>query len=182
MHGSPQLRLNGVAESNPRFHASRVIGISLHVLRNFVATALVLVYFLYGFAIFPRTRTLTDGLLKFLGPPLRDADKAFENYVPNLGYLFVILLFGWILRKALKYFFTSVERGTIVFASFPVEWAEPTYKLSRTVLFPVDPVGELSLSARCQLAIFSRILTVLLARLSLSGPAESLGTCWLESC
>jgi small-conductance mechanosensitive channel len=130
-----RLRANGVAESNPRFHASRVFGITVHLLRNLLATALVLFYFLYGFAIFPRTRTFTEGLIKLLGPPLRDADKAFESYVPNLGYLFVILLLGWILRRALKYFFTSVERGTIVLTSFPAEWAEPTYKLSRTVLF-----------------------------------------------
>jgi small-conductance mechanosensitive channel len=129
------LRANGVAESNPQFHVSRVFGIGVHLLRNLLATALVLVYFLYGFAIFPRTRTFTDGLLKFLGPPLRDLDKAFNDYVSNLGYLFVILMLGWVLRKALKYFFTSIERGTIVFANFPVEWAQPTYKLSRTILF-----------------------------------------------
>jgi small-conductance mechanosensitive channel len=66
---------------------------------------------------------------------MRDASRAFEHYVPNLGYLFVIILFGWILHKVLKYFFTSIERGTIVFTDFPVEWAQPTYKLSRTVLF-----------------------------------------------
>jgi small-conductance mechanosensitive channel len=129
------LRAGGVVESSPRFHASRILRIGIHLLCTILATALVVVYFLSGFTIFPRTRVFTDGLLKFLGPPLRDADVAFENYVPNLAYLFVILFFGWILRKALKYFFTSIERGDIAFATFPREWAEPTYKLSRTVLF-----------------------------------------------
>jgi small-conductance mechanosensitive channel len=70
-----------------------------------------------------------------LGPPFRDIANAVEDYVPNLGYLFVILLLGWILLKCLKYFFASIQRGTIVFESFPVEWAQPTYKLSRTILF-----------------------------------------------
>jgi small-conductance mechanosensitive channel len=130
-----RLRAGGVVESNPRFHASRIFRLGIHVFCTVLATALVLVYFLSGFAIFPRTRIFTDGLLKFLGPPFRDVSKAFEDYIPNLGYLFVIVLFGWVLQKILKYFFTSIQRGDIVLADFPVEWAEPTYKLSRTALF-----------------------------------------------
>ncbi len=130
-----RLRAAGTIESHPRFHASRVFRIVIHLFCTVLATALVLIYFLYGFAIFPRTRILTDGLLKFLGPAFRDASKAFENYIPNLGYLFVIVLFGWVLQKVLKYFFTSIRRGDIALADFPVEWAEPTYKLSRTALF-----------------------------------------------
>ncbi len=129
-----RLRINGVVESSPRFHASRVFRTGIHLLCTLLATALVLVYFLYGFAIFPRTRILTDGLLKFLGPPFRDVSKAFEDYIPNLGYLFVIVLFGWVLQKVLKYFFTSIQRGDIALADFPAEWAEPTYKLSRSAL------------------------------------------------
>jgi small-conductance mechanosensitive channel len=130
-----RLRSRGTVESNPRFHASRVLRTGVHLFCAVLATALVLVYFLYGFAIFPRTRIFTDGLLKFLGPPLQDISAAFASYVPNLGYLFVIVVFGWVLQKILKYFFTSIQRGDIAFASFPVEWAEPTYKLSRSALF-----------------------------------------------
>ena len=129
-----RLRGNGVVESNPRFHASRIFRVGIHVFCTVLATALILVYFLYGFAIFPRTKILTAGLLKLVAPPFRDVSKAFEDYVPNFGYLFVIVLFGWILQKVLKYFFTSIERGDVLLADFPVEWAEPTYKLSRTAL------------------------------------------------
>src|SRR5271170_5313045 len=64
-----RLRASGTVESDPRFHASRITRTGIHLTRNLLATALVLAYFLYGFAIFPRTRTFTDGLLKFLGPP-----------------------------------------------------------------------------------------------------------------
>jgi small-conductance mechanosensitive channel len=130
-----RLRADGKAESHPRFHASRIFRTTVHLLCTLLAIALVLVYFLYGFAIFPRTRIFNAGLLKILGPPFRDIANAVEDYVPNLGYLFVIFLLGWILLKCLKYFFASIQRGAIVFESFPVEWAQPTYKLSRTILF-----------------------------------------------
>jgi len=130
-----RLRDRGTTESNPQFHASRIFRVSIHLLCTLVATALVLAYFLYGFAVFPRTRIFTADLLKTLGPPLQDIARDFENYLPNLGYLFVILLFAWIFLKGLKFFFASVRKGTIVFEKFPAYWAEPTYKLSRTILF-----------------------------------------------
>lgn len=130
-----RLRDRGTIESNPQFHASRIFRVSIHLLCTLVATALVLAYFLYGFAVFPRTRIFTADLLKTLGPPLQDIARDFENYLPNLGYLFVILLFAWIFLKGLKFFFASVRKGTIVFEKFPAYWAEPTYKLSRTILF-----------------------------------------------
>jgi len=129
-----RLRASGTVESNPRFHASRIFRVSIHLLFNFLATALVLVYFLYGFAVFPRTTIFTADLLEAAGPPFRDAMNGVQNYLPNLGYLCVIFLLAWILLKCLKYFFAAVQRGTIVFETFPAYWAEPTYKLSRTIL------------------------------------------------
>jgi len=127
----------GVAagESDPRYHASRMVRSCFLLLRNLVTAALVLAYFFYGFANFPRTRVFTNALRKLLGPPLHDAAQAVENYVPNLGYLFVIVLIAWVLLKALKYMFHSVEDGAIVIDRFPAEWADPTYKLCRTILF-----------------------------------------------
>ena len=122
-------------ESNPRFHASRVVRFCFLLLRNLAAAALVLAYFFYGFALFPRTHIFTTAVSKLLGPPLQDAAQSIENYVPNLGYLFVILMLGWILLRAFRYLFTSIQNGTIVFDKFPAEWADPTYKLCRTVLF-----------------------------------------------
>jgi small-conductance mechanosensitive channel len=129
-----RLRAGGTSETSPRFQVSRIIQVGIHVLCTILSGTLVLVYFFHIFRMFPRTRILVAALVKFLGPPLSGAYKAFQNYVPNLGYIFVILVCGWILQKALKYFFASIQRRNIVFASFPVEWAEPTYKLSRAGL------------------------------------------------
>lgn len=131
-----RLHASGAAvESNPRFQASKVIQMCLRLLRNFAAASLILAYFFYGFANFPRTQILTNALRKLLGPPLQDASRAVENYVPNLGYLFVILVFAWVLLKGLKYLFSSIQNGTMVFERFPADWADPTYKLCRTILF-----------------------------------------------
>src|SRR5208283_6247085 len=122
-------------ESNPRFHAGRILRVGIRLLRDLLAAALILAYFFYGFTSFPQTQTFTNALRKLLAPPLQDAATAVENYVPNLGYLFVILVFAWILLKGLKYLFHSIQNGDIVFEQFPAEWADPSYKLCRTILF-----------------------------------------------
>jgi small-conductance mechanosensitive channel len=122
-------------ESDPRFHASRIVRVCIHLLRQLLAAALILAYFYFGFAVFPRTEIFTNAFRKMIGPPLHDAVKALEDYAPNLGYLFVVLVFAWILRKGLKYFFDSIKVGDIVLERFPPDWSEPTYKLCRTVLF-----------------------------------------------
>ena len=131
-----RLRASGKAlEANPRFHASQIIRFCVLLLRNLVAAALVVGYFFSGLANFPSTRIFTNALRKLLEPPLQDTTKAVENYVPNLGYLFVILLLAWIILKGLKYLFTSIQNEAIVFDKFPADWADPTYKLCRTILF-----------------------------------------------
>jgi small-conductance mechanosensitive channel len=121
-------------ESNPRFQASRIVRVGVRLLRDLVVAALILGTFLFGFATFPATRIFTDALGKLLGPPLQDAARAVEDYVPNLGYLFVILVLAWVLLKALKSLFTSIQNGTLVFDHFRADWAEPTYKVCRTIL------------------------------------------------
>jgi small-conductance mechanosensitive channel len=121
-------------ESNPRFQASRIVRVGVRLLRDLMVAALILGTFLFGFATFPATRILTDALRNLLGPPLQDAAQAAENYVPNLGYILVILVLAWGILKALKLMFTAIRDGTLVFDRFPPDWAEPTYKLCRTVL------------------------------------------------
>jgi small-conductance mechanosensitive channel len=131
-----RLRAGVVAgESNPRFHASRVLRMCIRLLRDLVAAALVLGYFFFGFANFPRTEIFTNALRKMLAPPLHDAAEGAENYIPNLGYLAVIVVFAWVILKGLRYLFKSIQKGDIVFEKFPAEWADPTYKLCRTILF-----------------------------------------------
>ncbi len=121
-------------ESNPRFQASRIVRVGVRLLRNLLVAALILGIFWYGFAIFPATRIFIDALSRLLGPPLQDAVRAVENYVPNLGYIFVILVLALGILKAMKLLFTAIQNETIIFDRFPADWAEPTYKLLRTMV------------------------------------------------
>jgi small-conductance mechanosensitive channel len=138
-------------ESNPRFHASRILRLVNRLFRDALVIVLLLLYFGIGFSVFPRTKAISGALREILGPPLEDGVRAVENYLPKLGYLVVILMIGWVFLRAMKSIFASIKNGTIVFEHFPPDWADPTYKLCRTALllfilmvsFPYLPGSDL---------------------------------------
>jgi small-conductance mechanosensitive channel len=138
-------------ESNPRFHAGRILRLVNRWFRNAVVIVLLLLYFGIGFSVFPRTKVISGVLREILGPPLEDAVRAVENYLPKLGYLVVILFIGWVFLHAMRSLFASIKNGTIVFERFPPDWVDPTYKLCRTILllfilmvsFPYLPGSDL---------------------------------------
>jgi small-conductance mechanosensitive channel len=104
------------------------------ILRVASLSILVVFYLHYAFRAFPRTRVVVDALRAFLGPPLRDELQAVANYLPNLGYVFVIVVVAWLSLRGVKYFFNAIENGNLVFSGFPADWAEPTYNLCRTLI------------------------------------------------
>jgi small-conductance mechanosensitive channel len=138
-------------ETNPRFHAGKILRLVNRLFRNALVIVLLLLYFGIGFSVFPRTKVISGVLREILGPPLEDAVRAVENYLPKLGYLVVILMIGWVFLRAMRSIFASVKNGTIVFERFPPDWVDPTYKLCRTVLllfilmvsFPYLPGSDL---------------------------------------
>ncbi len=84
---------------------------------------------------FPRAQMVVDAMEGYMGKPARNIGQAIFNYLPNLGYLAVITGLGWLLHKLLKYFFNSLADGSLTIGGFLPEWASPTLKLCRTLLF-----------------------------------------------
>ena len=82
---------------------------------------------------FPRSRLLIERLVDYLGAPARAIGEAVVAYLPDLGYLILILLLGLYSLKAIRYLFDSLDRGALQIRGFHQEWAMPTYRLSRTL-------------------------------------------------
>jgi small-conductance mechanosensitive channel len=66
--------------------------------------------------------------------PIAFFGRAFLDYLPNLLFVLVTALVIWIAIRIVGLFFRRIERGRIVFASFPAEWADPTNKIARVLL------------------------------------------------
>jgi small-conductance mechanosensitive channel len=107
-------------------------------------------YLTYVLGLFPWTRAVSHALLGYIVSPARTVAQAFLDYLPNLLFvIFIALLIRGAIRLV-KLFFHQIEEGRIVFKNFPVEWADPTYKISRLLLiafglvvaFPYLPASD----------------------------------------
>ena len=120
-------------------HVAAFLATLLGLFRYISVLILVLSFLPIVLNFFPRTRILVDRTGGFLATPAHEIGRAVLDYLPNLGYVLVILILGWYSLRAIKYFFTSLDNGSLVIGEFPQEWAIPTYRLIRTlfVLFLV---------------------------------------------
>jgi small-conductance mechanosensitive channel len=102
--------------------------------RALLLTGLLLSFVTVGLQFFPRTSPIVGAILLYVADPARSIGLAILQYLPNLGYLTVIGVIGWLALRLLRYLFRALGNGSLVIRGFHSEWAEPTYKLSRTLL------------------------------------------------
>ena len=77
---------------------------------------------------------MVGAILLYVADPARAIGLAILHYLPNVGYLTVIGGLGWVALRLLRYVFRALGSGSLVIRGFHADWAEPTYKLSRTLL------------------------------------------------
>lgn len=147
-------RLDAVRLQDAEIVSSDRIGGAIDRAFRLLRLVLILVafdlYLTYVLGLFPWTSAVSYALLGYVVSPLRTVAQAFLDYLPNLMFvIFIALLIRGAIRLV-KLFFKQVEEGKIVFRNFPVEWADPTYKISRLLLiafglvvaFPYLPASD----------------------------------------
>jgi small-conductance mechanosensitive channel len=82
---------------------------------------------------FPRSRLLVATTWTLLGNPGSAIAFAIISYLPDLAYLTVVLVLGRYVLKAIHYFFSSLESGSLTISGFHRDWAMPSYRLARTL-------------------------------------------------
>lgn len=127
--------------------AKRIEHIILFIL-NFFRT-LILLLCLYFFlpltlSFFPETRHLGASIFDYLITPFQSIFHALINVIPNLFYIFVIIVIAKYVLKLIFYVFTLIETGELEFEWFYDDWARPTYQIIRflvivTALISVYP-------------------------------------------
>jgi len=86
-------------------------------------------------SFFPWTRPYADRLFGYVITPFVQIWNAFTQYVPNLFTIAAIAVFTYFLLKVIRMVFDGIGRGNVALPGFFPEWAEPTYKLVRTMVF-----------------------------------------------
>ncbi len=94
------------------------------------------IYAVVSLRLFPGTRPLADALIENAKVPLVSLGDSVLVYLPNLFTLIMIALTTYGVIFICKFISNALRDGSIRFADFDPEWAEPTYKLARfTVIF-----------------------------------------------
>ncbi|MCU0620211.1 MAG: mechanosensitive ion channel family protein [Gemmatimonadales bacterium] len=83
---------------------------------------------------FPRTRGMAGQLLGYVVEPLQRMLSAVVAYLPSLLFIVLAVLALRAVLQLIRSVFTAVGTGSLSFEGFPAEWADPTYKIVRTMV------------------------------------------------
>lgn len=100
--------------------------------------------------IFPWTRGLSDRLFGYVLDPVKALLSAVTAYIPNLIFIIVVIFVVHHFLRFVHMVFREVQRERVVFPGFHPEWAEPTFQISRflvwafalVVVFPYLPGAQ----------------------------------------
>jgi small-conductance mechanosensitive channel len=112
-------------------HAVRT---ALRSLRNLAVVVLGFLYMHVVFGLFPSTRWIHMRLGDWIIGPLETMGRGVLAAIPNLIFLAILIVVMRSVIKLVRLLFEAVARGTVTFANFDPDWAQPTYKIVRLAL------------------------------------------------
>jgi small-conductance mechanosensitive channel len=130
--------------------ADRIAGIILWFLNLVRIITIFIIFYIYVplvLSLFPWTANFAPKLLSFILVPLNRAAHVMINFLPNIFFIFIIVMASRYILRFINILFNEIEMGTLNIDGFHREWAVPTYKLVRilvlaftlVVLFPYLP-------------------------------------------
>lgn len=119
-------------------HADRIVAILISIARGGRVLATLLLFYIYVplvFSFFPWTRGYAEILFRYVSNPVVTTVHAVGDYLPNLFFIAVICALTFFVIRFTRLFFLEIGKGTISLPGFFPEWAEPTFKIVRFLIF-----------------------------------------------
>jgi len=130
---------NRLSINNYSFISKEYFNRILLLLIGFIKWSLfsILVYFylVFSFELYPSTRHLTTKLLQMIQTPLKNISEAFLDYLPNLFVVLIIYFLFRFLIKGMRFIFNDIENGKLKIPGFYPDFASPSFKLIRFLLY-----------------------------------------------
>ncbi len=105
------------------------------IVRALVTLLLLIVFVEVTLGFFPTTRAISGQVTeRFVYPILGLVLTSITSYVPNLLIIVAVGVGTYYLIAFTHFIFNEVGRGSITFAGFEQEWADPTYKIIRFMI------------------------------------------------
>jgi small-conductance mechanosensitive channel len=102
-----------------------------------IIISLFLLYFYFSLVLgfFPWTQAIASTFLSFIIRPLSALWKGFVSMLPNLAVIVIVTILTFYVLKFLKIISRELEKGGFEIEGFYQDWAMPTYKLVRILVF-----------------------------------------------
>jgi small-conductance mechanosensitive channel len=126
--------INKVKIFTPAHYGLFVMRLS-NILRIFAIIAVIYLSLPLLFSLFPATKTLTNTLISWILSPARKAFVGIIGFMPNLFSILVIIILFVYSIKGIKYFVEMIEKGEIQINGFHEDWAQPTFRILKFLLY-----------------------------------------------
>jgi small-conductance mechanosensitive channel len=123
--------------------ADRIAASLITLTRGARAVLTALLFFFYiplVCSFFPWTSGFAAKFIDYAVAPLSAIGSAIVVYVPNLFFVAVIILVMRYVIKAVGLLFTELHKGNITISGFYPEWADPTFRIVRFLLYAFTAV------------------------------------------
>ncbi len=116
-------------------HLAAGLGWLSRITELFLKIVLIYAYLTTVLSFFPWTADLSTNLLSFVLDPAKQFFNEFVELIPTVVTIVLLILIIRYLGKFSDLFFKNISKGELRFGDFDAEWAEPTRKIVKIVLY-----------------------------------------------
>ncbi len=123
--------------------ASRIVAFLIGVAKLLRFTLVLIALYFYASLVlgfFPWTRGYARVLVGYVLSPLKLIGDALIGYLPNVFFIAVIIVISIYFTKFVRLIFGEIGKQTITLGGFYPEWAQPTYKIVRFLIFTLTVI------------------------------------------
>jgi small-conductance mechanosensitive channel len=95
----------------------------------------LLAYLPFMFSFFPMTKGLVALFYGYIKAPILFLIYGFINFLPNLFFILVIIIFTRYILRVSMYFVEDIENDKLVLKNFPKDWAQTTQKMFSLLIY-----------------------------------------------
>jgi len=111
-----------------------------NITRILIIITLVSVYLNSVLSFFPQTSSISEGIFSTIGAALGQIFGGFISYIPNLIFLFLIVVIAFYVLKFVRFLFEEVEKDALSIPGFDREWSTPTARIAQILLIALFAV------------------------------------------
>ncbi len=128
------LKINGYDLLTPQ-RSMKALLYALKAMRYAVLALIVYLSIPVIFSIFPWTKGIGEQLLNYILNPFSKIIFSIIAYIPNLLTILVIIVFTRYVVKFFHFISNEIEKGVLTIPGFYADWAEPSFKILRFLLY-----------------------------------------------